>query len=135
MADNEVQAFIQAVIRSGQTDFGYVKSFPVLKMTKDGTRFRMGMGYHGRAAHEYVVLAEKGRRRFPKELEKLPDVLSFPWTGDGETRKFTPNGKPYPTAKPIALYEYLLKMSTDEGERILDPFSGSGTLAVAASGS
>jgi len=38
----------------------------------------------------------------------------------------------HPTVKPIALFEWLIKLVTREGQIILDPFLGSGTTAIAA---
>jgi len=38
----------------------------------------------------------------------------------------------YPTAKPIKLLERIIKMSTDEGDFVLDPVAGSGTTGIAA---
>lgn len=38
----------------------------------------------------------------------------------------------YPTQKPIELLQRILRISTDEGDLILDPFCGSGTTLVAA---
>lgn len=38
----------------------------------------------------------------------------------------------HPTAKPLALCEYLIRLSTVEGAIVLDPFLGSGTTALAA---
>lgn len=38
----------------------------------------------------------------------------------------------HPTVKPIALFEYLIKLVTRKGQVILDPFLGSGTTAIAA---
>jgi site-specific DNA-methyltransferase (adenine-specific) len=38
----------------------------------------------------------------------------------------------HPTQKPLALFEYLIKTYTNEGETVLDCFAGSGTTAVAA---
>jgi site-specific DNA-methyltransferase (adenine-specific) len=35
------------------------------------------------------------------------------------------------TQKPIALFEYLIKTYTNEGDIVFDGFSGSGTTAVA----
>ena len=49
-------------------------------------------------------------------------VIEF--ANDGSTR--------HPTQKPVALFEYLIKTYTNEGETILDNCSGSGTTAVAA---
>lgn len=45
----------------------------------------------------------------------------------GEERE----GNPHPTAKPVALMEWLVKMVTREGQVVLDPFMGSGTTGVA----
>lgn len=38
----------------------------------------------------------------------------------------------YPTQKPIALYERIIKASSNEGDTVLDPFAGSGTTLDAA---
>jgi site-specific DNA-methyltransferase (adenine-specific) len=113
-----------------EAGFNYAKPFPVAKLRTDGKGFKQGMGYHGRAAHEYIVLLEKGRRRFNQE--NWPDVFMVPWTGEAETRRFTSDGKGFPTAKPFNFFRWLLRLSTKEGETVLDPFAGSGTLGLAA---
>ena len=41
------------------------------------------------------------------------------------------DGKFHPTQKPIALFEYLIKTYTNEGELVLDNAAGSGTTAIA----
>lgn len=40
----------------------------------------------------------------------------------------------YPTQKPILLLEQIIKLSTNKGDLVLDPFCGSGTTLVAADG-
>ena len=40
-------------------------------------------------------------------------------------------GKVHPTQKPVALFEYLIKTYTNEGETVLDNCMGSGTTGVA----
>jgi len=40
-------------------------------------------------------------------------------------------GKLHPTQKPIALYEYLIRTYSNEGDTVLDPCMGSGTTGVA----
>ena len=45
------------------------------------------------------------------------------------------NGKErlgYPTQKPVALYERMIKASSNQGDTVLDPFAGSGTTLDAA---
>ena len=41
-------------------------------------------------------------------------------------------GTGYPTQKPIALYERIIKASSNPGGIVLDPFCGSGTTQIAA---
>ena len=41
------------------------------------------------------------------------------------------NNKLHPTQKPVALFEYLIKTYTNEGETVLDNCIGSGTTAIA----
>jgi len=41
------------------------------------------------------------------------------------------NSNIHPTQKPVALFEYLIRTYTNEGQRVLDNCSGSGTTAVA----
>ena len=43
-----------------------------------------------------------------------------------------PEAVGYPTQKPIALYERLVRASSNKGDITLDPFCGSGTTAIAA---
>lgn len=40
-------------------------------------------------------------------------------------------GKVHPTEKPLKLFEYLVGVSSNEGDVVLDPFAGSGTTGVA----
>ena len=42
------------------------------------------------------------------------------------------NGNEHPTQKPLALMEKLVRLFTDPGDLICDPFAGSGTTGVAA---
>ena len=37
----------------------------------------------------------------------------------------------HPTVKPTLLMEYILKLTTNEGDLVLDPFMGSGTTGIA----
>lgn len=44
----------------------------------------------------------------------------------------TRNGNHHPTVKPVALMRWLLRLITEPGDIVLDPFGGSGTTGVAA---
>lgn len=65
-----------------------------------------------------------------KELNggrQMRNLWEFPTTPRSE-RRF---GK-HPAQKPLALVERLVELATNPGDLILDPFAGTGTLAVAA---
>ena len=55
-------------------------------------------------------------KRYPKSILKFP---------------FHNVGNVHPTQKPVALFEYLIKTYTNEGETVLDNAMGSGTTGVA----
>jgi site-specific DNA-methyltransferase (adenine-specific) len=74
-------------------------------------------------AHEFIIFATAGNGR-PLQDGRPPDVFEY---GQPHTEDYT-----HPTEKPMDLIADLLTNSTLEGDRILDPFMGSGTTAVAA---
>jgi site-specific DNA-methyltransferase (adenine-specific) len=79
----------------------------------------IGMGYHYRARYEFVLFFEKGKRR----LNNLgvADVISVPRVHRG-----------YPAEKPVAVSEILIKQSSQPGQVVADPFTGSGSVGIAA---
>lgn len=79
----------------------------------------IGMGYHFRASYEFVLFFEKGKRKLT-DLG-VRDVLPFPGVRNG-----------YPTEKPVDLNRILVRLSSEPGETVLDPFMGSGNAGVAA---
>lgn len=58
--------------------------------------------------------------------KQMKDVWSF--TAPGKKEKLLGN---HPTQKPLALLERLILAASKEGDRVLDPFCGSGTTGVA----
>jgi site-specific DNA-methyltransferase (adenine-specific) len=48
-----------------------------------------------------------------------------------DSTKLTREGGLHPTQKPVALFEYLIKTYTNEGDLVLDNCAGSGTTAIA----
>ena len=59
--------------------------------------------------------------RYPLDVFKIPAIL-----GPVKERK------DYPTQKPLALLERIIKGSSDQGDLVLDPFCGSGTTCLAS---
>lgn len=79
----------------------------------------IGMGYHYRSRYELILFFEKGKRAL-NDLG-IADVIPC---------KRIRNG--YPTEKPPAVNRILIENSTLPGERVIDPFMGSGSAGVAA---
>ena len=112
--------------------------------------------------HDVILFYSKGRfnkfnkkdvlvphKRIDKKMKKFgvagelanetpKDVLEsgktpFDWWKDiGEAYKKRSEHLGYPTQKPMALLERIIKVSTDEGDLVLDPYCGSGTTIDAA---
>ena len=67
-------------------------------------------------------------------------MCEYAWTSFNENAKVfecAPQGKPgdprfHPTAKPIALYKWLLSRYAKPGDKIFDPYLGSGSSRIAA---
>jgi site-specific DNA-methyltransferase (adenine-specific) len=68
--------------------------------------------------------------RVTQKKEIVNDGKRYP----GTVQKFSNgnNKSMHPTQKPVALFEYLIKTYTNEGQTILDNCAGSGTTAIAA---
>jgi len=79
----------------------------------------IGMGYHYRARHEYILFFEKGKRKLNNL--GIPDILEHKRVYRG-----------YPTEKPVALIETLISQSSSDGNLVIDPFFGSGSTLIAA---
>ncbi|WP_077737164.1 DNA-methyltransferase [Bacillus sonorensis] len=72
---------------------------------------------------------ENGQVVLGKEKKGVPlsDVWNIPFLNPKAKERTG-----YPTQKPILLLEQIIKIVTDEGDTVLDPFCGSGTTLVAA---
>lgn len=72
---------------------------------------------------------EQGHIIAAKEKKGVPisDVWEIPFLNPKAKERTG-----YPTQKPIELLERIIKISTDEGDCVLDPFCGSGTTLVSA---
>lgn len=79
----------------------------------------IGMGYHYRSRHELILFFEKGKRRL-NDLG-VPDVIRQRRVRGG-----------YPAEKPPEVSEVLIRQSSEPGELVIDPFTGSGSVGVAA---
>jgi len=70
------------------------------------------------------------RKSFADELKGMP--VQNLWTDIYEINSQAAERLGYPTQKPLALLERIVKASSNEGDTILDPFCGCGTAIAAA---
>lgn len=70
--------------------------------------------------HELILYAKRGMRRAPW---RRSGVLHYD--------KVRPHRMTHPTEKPVPLIEKLVGFSTNPGDLVVDPFSGSGSTSVA----
>lgn len=84
-----------------------------------------GMGYHYRAQHEFIIMAEKviskGKHRRLNDA-RPSDVLQY---------RMLKGNSFYPTEKPYELIKLLVEQSSNPGDTVLDPFCGSGVVGQA----
>ena len=74
-----------------------------------------------------------GKPRFKLYLDAtLGRAPTDMWTDIGKLEAASKEKMGYPTQKPLALLERIIKASSNEGDVVLDPFCGSGTALVAA---
>lgn len=85
----------------------------------------LGMGIHYRRSYEFVLVAQKG-------------APAHRWNGGNNTsnvlriRKIIPSKDQHPTEKPPELAGQFIKLFSNEGDVVLDPFAGKGSTLVAA---
>ncbi len=124
---------------------------PILRSESMGLRPNLVYSYKG------FTPGPAGWRVNQETLEEIDKKGNLAWTKTGGVRrKLRPSdiekGKPigslwddiapinsqakerigYPTQKPLALYERIIKASSNEGETVCDPFAGCATTLVAA---
>lgn len=89
----------------------------------------------GRIAHKSIGEKHPGIN-VPSKIFYLKDSKGSPvqdnWTDIGGLTKSHAEWNGYPTQKPLALLERIIKTSSNEGDRILDPFCGCATTCVVA---
>ena len=88
---------------------------------------------NGRFYKEVFGSNRKKKYRYYKDAGKIP----YDWWIDipqmtGRTAAAKKEKTGYPTQKPLALLERIIKASSNEGDMVLDPFCGCATACVAA---
>ena len=90
---------------------------------------KMGVDKDGRRYQDKIVRKTGKVYRYYLDEPKLPEDW---WIDINSLQSGVTERTGYPTQKPLALYERILKASSNEGDMILDPFAGCATTLVAA---
>ncbi len=91
----------------------------------------MGMGWHYRRSYETVLVGEKpgAACRWFDTSTKIENIIRPGYLG---IRKIIPQSDDHPTPKPPELAKHFIKLHTERGQTVLDPFMGCGSTGVAA---
>jgi site-specific DNA-methyltransferase (adenine-specific) len=84
---------------------------------------RIGMGKPWRHAHEFILHARRADAKWRGSA------------GESDVLKFTPTPtvqRWHPVSKPLGLLDKLIRVTTDEGDLVCDPFMGGGSTLDAA---
>ena len=97
---------------------------------------KMGMGYHYRAQYEFILFLEKGNKPWnPCEQKTFHGTKQLKTKSISDIFPFQriKRKDAYPTEKPVELMKVLIENSSNELDLIIDPFLGSGSVAIASS--
>lgn len=91
----------------------------------------MGMGWHYRRSYETVLVAQKpgAACRWFDESSAIENIIRPGYLG---IRKILPQKTDHPTPKPPELARHFVRLHTQIGQTVLDPFMGAGSTGVAA---
>lgn len=88
------------------------------------------------AAYDEGLIVQSGPGRVPRVKKYLDEQRGLPlsdvWSDIAPLNSQAAERLGYPTQKPIALLERILRLATSEGDVVLDPFCGCGTTIDAA---
>ena len=90
---------------------------------------KIGVDEQGRRYQDKIVKKTGKVYRYFLDAPKIPEDY---WTDINSLQSGVRERTGYPTQKPLALYERVIKASSNEGDMVLDPFAGCATTCVAA---
>ena len=91
----------------------------------------MGMGWHYRRSYETVLVGEKkgAACRWFNASGRVENIIR---PGAYGIRKIIPQDEDHPTPKPVELAAHFIRLHSQPGHVVLDPFMGAGSTAEAA---
>jgi site-specific DNA-methyltransferase (adenine-specific) len=102
-----------------------VKYFPIMQERTESGKNRCKYTFNNKVTSE--TISSKTFYNQAGERRKMDDNFRYP----SSIQRFNTETGMHPTQKPVALFEYLIKTYTNEGDLVLDNCAGSGTTGVA----
>lgn len=120
-------------IKNNSTGFQLANRRPLKKHENISVFYKRQPTYNPQGLKPYGKVNRRGRTG-DNWTEMKKDEYVQKWTNyPTQLLEFSYDREKYhPTQKPVALFEYLIRTYTNEGELVLDNCIGSGTTAVAA---
>jgi DNA modification methylase len=91
----------------------------------------MGMGWHYRRSYETILVGQApgAACKWYDESNRIENIIRPGYKG---IRKIIPRSGQHPTEKPTELAAHFISLHSERGDRVLDPFMGSGSTLRAA---
>lgn len=91
----------------------------------------MGMGWHYRRSYETVLVAQKrgAACKWHDDSNRIENIIR---PNDYGIRKIIPTINDHPTPKPVELAAHFIRLHTEAGDTVFDPFMGRAWVGVAA---
>jgi site-specific DNA-methyltransferase (adenine-specific) len=91
----------------------------------------IGMGWHYRRSYETVLVGQKrgAACKWYDASDKIENIIRPGYLG---IRKIIPQADEHPTPKPPELARHFIRLHTQPGDIVLDPFNGAGSTGLAA---
>ena len=111
---------------------GRVKYYPIKEERIGSGKERTKYAYSDKSRHASGEFVGKIKGEYDKENDAGNNELRYPSSVQEFNNRAKGDRGFHPTQKPVALFEYLIKTYTNEGDLVLDNCMGSGTTCIAA---
>jgi len=110
---------------------GKVNYYPIKEKRQGSGKERAKYAYSDKSRHASGEFVGNIKGEYDKQNDSGNDEMRYPSSVQEFNNRASGDRGLHPTQKPVALFEYLIKTYTNEGDLVLDNCAGSGTTAVA----
>jgi site-specific DNA-methyltransferase (adenine-specific) len=118
----------ESVLIFGKNKTNY---YPIKEKRQGSGKERVKYAYSDKSRHAIGDFVGNIKGKYNKENDSGNDEMRYPSSVQEFNNRASGDRGSHPTQKPLALFEYLIKTYTNEGNLVLDNCMGSGTTGVA----